>query len=192
MHLPSRSRLVLFAFGDFAFNLYWQSIMLFLLFYYTDALELPIGVAATTYMVASIWDGIANFAAGALVDRGHDRIRYGALIAAGAAPLGLMFVLTYLPPAASGALGDRLGPRRPSPFPHRLCGRERPLSGNVGAHQPGSGRPRLRRRAADAVRDGGRGDGRAFDRAAWPLADRRRRARSLFRRGDPVRAHSAR
>ena len=103
MQLPSRSRLLLFAFGDFAFNLFWQSIMLFLLFYYTDALELPIGVAATTYMVASIWDGIANFAAGALVDRGHDRIRYGALIAAGAAPLGLMFILTYLPPAASGA-----------------------------------------------------------------------------------------
>jgi GPH family glycoside/pentoside/hexuronide:cation symporter len=103
LQLPSRSRLLLFAFGDFAFNLFWQSIMLFLLFYYTDALELPIGVAATTYMVASIWDGIANFAAGALVDRGHDRIRYGALIAAGAAPLGLMFILTYLPPAASGA-----------------------------------------------------------------------------------------
>ncbi len=30
---------------------------------------LPIGVAATTYMVASIWDGIANFVAGVLVDR---------------------------------------------------------------------------------------------------------------------------
>ena len=103
MHLLSRSRLLLFAFGDFAFNLFWQSIMLFLLFYYTDALELPIGVAATTYMVASIWDGIANFAAGVLVDRGHDRIRFGALIASGAAPLGLTFVLTYLPPAASGA-----------------------------------------------------------------------------------------
>src|SRR3954466_14172468 len=102
MQRPSRARLLLFAFGDFAFNLYWQSITLFLLFYYTDALELPIGVAATTYMVASIWDGIANFAAGVLVDRGHDRIRYGALIAAGAAPLGVMFVLTYLPPAATG------------------------------------------------------------------------------------------
>src|SRR5436190_14080862 len=33
-------RLLLFAFGDFAFNLYWQSIMLFLLFYYTDAIDL--------------------------------------------------------------------------------------------------------------------------------------------------------
>ena len=102
MNMPSRARLALFAFGDFAFNLFWQSIMLFLLFYYTDALELPIALAATTYMIASIWDGIANFAAGVLVDRGHHRLRYGALIAAGAAPLGLTFVLTYMPPAATG------------------------------------------------------------------------------------------
>ncbi len=58
---PSKPRLLLFAFGDFAFNLFWQSVMLFLLFYYTDALDIPIAVAATTYMVASVWDGIANF-----------------------------------------------------------------------------------------------------------------------------------
>src|SRR6185369_12805007 len=68
VHRLSRPRLALFAFGDFAFNLFWQSIMLYLLFYYTDALELPIALAATTYMVASVWDGVANFAAGALVD----------------------------------------------------------------------------------------------------------------------------
>src|ERR671927_425452 len=98
----SKPRLILFAFGDFAFNLFWQSIMLFLLFYYTDAIDLPIAVAATTYMVASVWDGIANFAAGVLVDRGHDRFRFGPLIAAGAVPLGLTFVLTYLPPPMKG------------------------------------------------------------------------------------------
>lgn len=102
MNMPSRARLALFAFGDFAFNLFWQSIMLFLLFYYTDALELPIALAATTYMIASIWDGIANLAAGVLVDRGHDRFRYGAVIAAGAVPLALAFVLTYMPPVAKG------------------------------------------------------------------------------------------
>ena len=98
----SKPRLLLFAFGDFAFNLFWQSVMLFLLFYYTDAIELPIKVAATTYMIASIWDGIANFLAGLLVDRRHDAFRYGPLLAAGGLPLGLSFVLTYLPPAASG------------------------------------------------------------------------------------------
>src|SRR5438309_9243161 len=99
---PSKPRLLLFAFGDFAFNLFWQSIMLFLLFYYTDALNLPIGVAATTYMVASVWDGIANFVAGVLVDRKHDRIRYGPLLIAGAIPLGLTFVMAYSPPPRNG------------------------------------------------------------------------------------------
>src|SRR4051794_28788907 len=106
---PSKLRLVLFAFGDFAFNLYWQSIMLFLLFYYTDAVELPIAMAATTYMIASVWDGIANFAAGVLVDRRRGGVRYGPLIAAGAVPLGVAFVLVFMPPPVRGGLGGFLG-----------------------------------------------------------------------------------
>ena len=100
----SKPRLLLFAFGDFAFNLYWQSVMLFLLFYYTDALAIPIAVAATTYMVASVWDGIANFAAGVLVDRRHGSLRYGPILTAGAIPLGLTFMLIYMPPLGNGAL----------------------------------------------------------------------------------------
>lgn len=101
---PSKPRLLLFSIGDFAFNLYWQSVMLFLLFYYTDALDIPIAVAATTYMVASVWDGIANFAAGALVDRRHGSLRYGPILTAGAIPLGFSFMLIYMPPLGSGAL----------------------------------------------------------------------------------------
>lgn len=102
---PSKPRLLLFAFGDFAFNLYWQSVMMFLLFYYTDSIDLPIGIAATTYMIASVWDGIANFGAGMILERRQSSIRYGALIAIGGVPLGLSFVLMYLPPLAKGAAG---------------------------------------------------------------------------------------
>lgn len=102
---PSKPRLLLFAFGDFAFNLYWQSVMMFLLFYYTDSIDLPIGIAATTYMVASVWDGIANFGAGMILERRQSSIRYGALIAIGGMPLGLSFALMYLPPLAKGAAG---------------------------------------------------------------------------------------
>ncbi|HYC95773.1 MAG TPA: glycoside-pentoside-hexuronide (GPH):cation symporter [Sphingomicrobium sp.] len=100
-----KGRLLLFAFGDFAFNLYWQSVMLFLLFYYTEALELPMAVAATTYMVASIWDGIANFIAGIYVDRSQDRLKFGTLLTVGSVPLALTFVLAYLPPPNAGFLG---------------------------------------------------------------------------------------
>lgn len=102
---PSRARLVLFAFGDFAFNLYWQSVMLFLLFYYTDAIDLPIRIAATIYLIASVWDGIANFLAGMLIDRRSQTFRFGRLIAVGAVPLGLTFMLAYAPPLDRGWWG---------------------------------------------------------------------------------------
>lgn len=100
---PSKPRLLLLAFGDFAFNIFWQSIMLYLLFYYTDALDIPIWVAATTYMIASVWDGIANFVTGIIVDRRHGSLRYGGLMVAGSVPLGICFVLTYMPPPVGGA-----------------------------------------------------------------------------------------
>ncbi|RYD54905.1 MAG: hypothetical protein EOP60_06835, partial [Sphingomonadales bacterium] len=102
---PPKLRLVLFAFGDFAFNLYWQSIMLYLLFYYTEALNLPVATAAAIYTVASIWDGLANFVAGAIVDRREPGRGYGRVLMLGSLPLGIACVLTYLPPVTSGALG---------------------------------------------------------------------------------------
>ncbi len=102
---PDRLRLTLFAFGDFAFNLYWQSVMLFLLFYYTDAIGLRVTTAAAIYTAASIWDGIANFAAGALADRREPKGGYGRVLILGSVPLGLSFVLTYLPPLGPGPLG---------------------------------------------------------------------------------------
>ena len=101
---PTKPRLLLFAFGDFAFNIYWQSVMLYLLFYYTDALDIPIKVAATTYMIASVWDGLASFAVGVLVDRRHATLQYGAIMIAGAVPLGVCFMLAYLPPGGTGPL----------------------------------------------------------------------------------------
>lgn len=102
---PSRARLTLFAFGDFAFNLYWQSAMLFLLFYYTDALGLPVTAAAAIFMAASVWDGLANFAAGLLADRREPKGGLGRLVAIGGVPLGLGFVLAYLPPVVPGWWG---------------------------------------------------------------------------------------
>lgn len=102
---PTRFGLALFGFGDFAFNLYWQSATLFLLFYYTEALGLPVAVAASIFLVASVWDGIANFVAGLLADRHEPRGGLGRLLAVGGVPLGFGFVLAYLPPLAPGIWG---------------------------------------------------------------------------------------
>ncbi|AJP71645.1 MFS transporter [Sphingomonas hengshuiensis] len=99
----ARPRLLLFAFGDFAFNLYWQSIMLFLLFYYTEVLRLPVGLAAATYLVALFWDGVVSLAVGVLADRLRETIGYRRLLLFGPVPLGVSFVLAYLPPSTHGS-----------------------------------------------------------------------------------------
>ncbi|KTF69591.1 MFS transporter [Sphingomonas sp. HT-1] len=103
-----RPRLLLFACGDFAFNLYWQGLMLFLLFYYTDALGLPVETAAAIYTAATVWDGLVNFAVGTLGDRWRPRGGYRRMLMLGAVPLGLACILTYLPPVLDGPAGVAL------------------------------------------------------------------------------------
>ena len=100
-----RRRLIGFASGDFAFNLYWQSAMLYLLFYYTDALGLGMETAAAIYLVASCWDGVVSFAVGVLVDRYWPRPAMRRALVLGAVPLGLSFALAYAPPPLRGTAG---------------------------------------------------------------------------------------
>ncbi|KQU62503.1 hypothetical protein ASG67_00810 [Sphingomonas sp. Leaf339] len=97
---PARWRLVLFGSGDFACNLYWQSVTLYLLFFYTDVLGLTPGVAGLIAMIGAIWDGLADLAVGIVAQRG--RYRYRTLIAGGAIPLGVAFALLYGAPAVTG------------------------------------------------------------------------------------------
>jgi len=92
-------RSLLFASGDFACNLYWQSITFYLLFFYTDTLGLSATMAGLITMVASVWDGIAGLVIGVAADRRSARtfVRLNAL------PLALSFVLIYLPVPLPGA-----------------------------------------------------------------------------------------
>ncbi len=100
--LPSaaiaRWRLPAYAAGDFAFNLYWQSMMLYLLFYYSEAVRLPMAQAALCYAIAMAWDGFASLAVGIWADRHLTPGRYRAMITLGALPLGLSFAMAYAPP----------------------------------------------------------------------------------------------
>ena len=99
----ARWRLVAYAGGDFAFNLYWQSVMLYLLFYYTEAVHLPLPAAAACYALAMAWDGVVSLVIGLWVDRYVGPARIARMIGWGAAPLGLSFVAAYaLPPVGLG------------------------------------------------------------------------------------------
>lgn len=77
--------------------------MLYLLFYYTDALGIGVETATAIYLAASVWDGLISFAVGVRVDRRGSARRYRWALIAGAVPLGLAFVAAYAPPPVTGA-----------------------------------------------------------------------------------------
>lgn len=68
-------RKVAFASGELAFNLTWQSIELFLLFYYTDVVGLSPWWAGVVFAIGSFWDGFCDPIIGAVADR--TRTRWG-------------------------------------------------------------------------------------------------------------------
>ena len=54
--------------GDFAFNLYWQGISLYLFYFYTDVLGLPNAMAGIIYAIGSFWDAGTDPIMGYLAD----------------------------------------------------------------------------------------------------------------------------
>jgi GPH family glycoside/pentoside/hexuronide:cation symporter len=96
-------RSIVFASGDFAFNLYWQSISTYLMFYYTDAVGLAASTAGNILLLASVWDAIADPLIGVTADRTRTRWgRYRPFLLFGAVPLAIGFVLVYFRPPLSG------------------------------------------------------------------------------------------
>ncbi|MBV8063181.1 MAG: MFS transporter, partial [Nevskia sp.] len=88
-----------FAVGDFGFNLYWQGLGLFLIYFHTDVLGVPAAWAGLAYLVASVWDGLSDPLMGLLADRNRSRWgRYRPFLLFGSAPLALAFVLAFSAP----------------------------------------------------------------------------------------------
>lgn len=93
-----------FGVGDVANNLYWTTVSLFLLYFYTDVAGLSSAVAGLTIMVALIWDGLIDPFVGALANRTRTRWgRYRPYLLFGSLPLALSFVLLFLPVGLEGS-----------------------------------------------------------------------------------------
>ena len=88
-----------FAVGDFGFNLYWQGLDLFLIYFHTDVLGLPVAWAGMAYLAASVWDGISDPLMGLVADRTRSRWgSYRPFLLFGSVPLALGFVLAFSAP----------------------------------------------------------------------------------------------
>ena len=92
--------------GDFGCNLYWQTISLFLYFYYTDTLGIAPGLAGLSFAIASTYDAFADPIMGSIIDRSRwKRGRYRPFMLLGAVPLAISFAaMFYVPPASGTAL----------------------------------------------------------------------------------------
>ena len=94
---PHPLRAIGFGAGDYAFNLFWQTITLYLLFFYTDGLGLTPDAAGMVMMVGALADGLADLGIGIAADRW--RLRYRRIIAWWAPPLAILFALLFHRPA---------------------------------------------------------------------------------------------
>jgi glycoside/pentoside/hexuronide:cation symporter, GPH family len=85
--------------GDFGANMVYQSIMLYLMYYFTDVFLISASAAGTIFLIAKLWDAITD----PLVGYSSDRIktRWGQkrpFLLFGAIPLGLSLYLLFASP----------------------------------------------------------------------------------------------
>lgn len=88
-----------YASGDLGLNIYWQGVSLFLFFFYTDIMGIPVWWAGFTIFIASVWDGITDPVMGGIADRTRTRRgRYRPYLLFAAPVLGVSFIATFFAP----------------------------------------------------------------------------------------------
>lgn len=85
--------------GDFAANIVFQTVMIFLMFYYTDIFGIPVAAVGTLFFLSRIWDAINDPIMGAISDRTKSKHgRFRPWIKWTALPFGIMAVLMFTTP----------------------------------------------------------------------------------------------
>ena len=96
-------RIIGYGAGDFAFNLSFTFASLFLLYFYTDVLEIPAGTAGLIIMIALIWEGVTDPVVGMIANRTRSRWgRYRPYLLFGSVPLAISVAAMFLPLGLTG------------------------------------------------------------------------------------------
>ncbi len=88
--------------SDFACNLIWQVISLYLLYFYTDVMHLNAAAVSVMFLVTKIFDGFTDLAVGILIDRTNTKWgKSRPWIFAGAVPFAVTAFLAFSVPDIS-------------------------------------------------------------------------------------------
>ncbi len=88
-----------YSLGDTASNLFFQTFMLFLMYFYTDVFGLPAATVGTMFLITRIWDTINDPIMGTIADRTNTRWgKFRPYLIWVAVPFGIFGVLTFTTP----------------------------------------------------------------------------------------------
>lgn len=88
-----------YALGDTASNLFFQTFIYFLLYFYTDVFGIPASVAGTMFLITRIWDAVNDPIMGAIADRTNSKWgKFRPYLLWVALPFAVMGVLTFTTP----------------------------------------------------------------------------------------------
>ncbi|MDZ7373532.1 MAG: MFS transporter [candidate division KSB1 bacterium] len=91
-----------YAVGDTASNLFFQTFMLFLMYFYTDVFGLPAAAVGTMFLITRIWDAVNDPIMGMIADRTNSRWgKFRPYLLWAAIPFGIMGILTFTTPNLS-------------------------------------------------------------------------------------------
>jgi GPH family glycoside/pentoside/hexuronide:cation symporter len=93
-----------YGFGDLGSVLFWQTIMVYLLFFYTDVFGLTAAAAGVMFFVSRVLDALFDVVIGMTADRTRSRWgKFRPYILFGAVPLGVAAVLAFTTPGLGEA-----------------------------------------------------------------------------------------
>jgi len=88
-----------FSVGDGASNLFFQTFVLYLLYFYTDVFGLPSAVAGTMFLVTRIWDAVNDPIMGIIADRTNTKVgKFRPYILWLAIPFGVIGAFMFITP----------------------------------------------------------------------------------------------
>jgi len=93
-----------YSLGDTASNLFFQTFIYYMLFFYTDVFGITAKAAGTMFLVTKIWDAVNDPMMGMIADRTSTRWgKFRPYLIWGAIPFGVLGVLTFTTPELSSA-----------------------------------------------------------------------------------------